>query len=327
MDLSYFDALAANPSWPAEDARFTYQPPLSPLSCEHNVVILRVVPTGRKASAGIEIEPRSPSLKVRSELEAAEEGQARIEVHQRKTGAGMLFEVSGEALKGAKPETLYRNVSDPAWFTGLLLKDALKGEGILLRGKLLQGETVLPEAEVVATHRSLPLADLLRTMNKESDNLYAEQLLKTLGAERYGPPGSADKGIQAVKAFLDTLGVKPEGCRMADGSGLSRANSLSAEVLVGVLAWMHKQFRLSPEFVSSLPVAGGDGTLGKRLSQFPGLSRAKTGTLTGVSSLAGYAVNKRGGVVAFAILVNGYDVPAAEVRGLQDEMVKRLTSW
>jgi D-alanyl-D-alanine carboxypeptidase/D-alanyl-D-alanine-endopeptidase (penicillin-binding protein 4) len=164
-------------------------------------------------------------------------------------------------------------------------------------------------------------------MNKESDNLYAEQVLKSLGAERFGAPGSAEKGIQAVKMFLDTLGVKPEGYRLVDGSGLSRGNSLSPEVLVKVLAWMYRQFQLSPEFVSTLPVAGEDGTLSHRLSQISRLSRAKTGTLKGVSSLAGYAVNKRGEVVAFAVMVNGHSVPASAIRDLQDEVVKKLNSW
>ncbi len=185
----------------------------------------------------------------------------------------------------------------------------------------------LPEARRLAVHRSRPLADLLRTMNKESDNLYAEQVLKALGAERVGPPGSAEKGLRSVKAFLDTLGVNPEEFRLVDGSGLSRSNAVSPEVLVNVLAWMYRQFKLSPEFVSSLPVAGEDGTLAHRLGQFSRLSRAKTGTLKGVSSIAGYAVNRRGEVLAFAVLVNGYSGPVPGIRGLLDEFVKRLNGW
>ncbi len=326
LDASYQDTLLFGSGWSPDDAPYPYHPTLSAFVCHHNFVTLIVRSKKQGGFARTEAEPKSRTVKVRSHVEVVEEGATRVQITQKNTPYGVIFELSGDIVAGNKDETFARNIADPAWFTGNLFREALLTEGIRIRGKILKGTTP-PEAKALAVHRSQTLADLLRTMNKESDNFYAEQVLKTLGAERYGPPGTADKGIQAVKAFLDTLGIKPDEYRMADGSGLSRQNLLSAGVLVNILTWMYRQFRLSPEFVSTLPVAGEDGTLTRRLSQASRLSRAKTGTLKGVSSLAGYAVNTRGEVLAFAVLVNGHAVPASEIRDLQDEVVKRLNAW
>ena len=326
LDASYQDTLLYGAGWSPDDAPYPYHPTLSAFVCHHNFVTLTVRPRKPGGLARVEAEPKSRAVRVKSQVAVVGEGTTRVQIQQKNTPSGVLFELTGEIVAGNKDETFTRNIADPAWFTGNLFREALQAEGIRIRGKVIKG-TSPPGAKTFVVHRSQALADLLRTMNKESDNLYAEQVIKALGAERMGAPASAEKGIQAVKMFLDTLGVKPEGYRLVDGSGLSRANALSPEVLVKVLAWMYRQFKLSPEFVSTLPVAGEDGTLTRRLDQASRLSRAKTGTLKGVSSLAGYAVNKRGEVVAFAVLVNGHAVPASEIRDLQDEVVKRLVGW
>jgi len=326
LDASYQDTLLYGAGWSPDDATFPYHPTLSAFVFHHNFVTLTVRSRKPGGLARVEAEPKSRAVRIKNQIAVVGKGATRIQIQQKNTPSGVLFELTGEIVAGNKDETFTRNIADPAWFTGNLFREALFAEGIRIRGKVMKGPSP-PGLKTLAVHRSQALADILRTMNKESDNLYAEQVLKALGAERMGPPGSAEKGIQAVKTFLDTLGVKSEGCRLADGSGLSRANALSPEVLVKVLAWIYRQFKLSPEFVSSLPVAGEDGTLTRRLDQASRLSRAKTGTLKGVSSLAGYAVNRRGEVLAFAVLVNGHAVPASEIRDLQDEVVKRLVAW
>lgn len=326
LDGSYLDTLIFGQGWSLEDTLHPYHPTLSAFVCEHNFVTLIVRPKERGGFADVEAVPGSRSVKVKSRVQVVAEGPAEITIRQRMTPRGVTFELTGRIPQGEKDETFTRNVSSPARFSGDLFKESLLAEGIRIRGSVEMGMTP-PGAKLLAEHKSQPLAGLLRTMNKESDNLYAETVLKTLGAEQYGPPGTAEKGLRAVKAFLDTLRVKPEEYRLVDGSGLSRSNALSPEVLVRVLAWMYQQFKLSPEFVSTLPMAGKDGTLIRRLYQVPGLSRAKTGTLKGVSSIAGYAVNKRGEVLAFAILVNGYPGTISEVHDFQDEVVKRLNAW
>lgn len=326
LDASYQDTLLYGSGWSPDDVPYPYHPTLSAFVCHHNFVSLTVRSRKLGGLARVEADPKSRVVNVKSKVAVVGEGTTHVQIQQKNTPNGVLFELTGEIVAENKDETFTRNIADPAWFTGNLFREALLAEGLRIRGKVVK-EASPPDAKTLAVHRSQALADLLRTMNKESDNLYAEQVLKALGAERMGPPGSAEKGIQVVKMFLDTLGVKPEGYRLVDGSGLSRANALSPEVLVKVLAWMYRQFKLSPEFVSTLPVAGEDGTLTRRLSQASRLSRAKTGTLSGVSSLAGYAVNRRGEVLAFAVLVNGASVPASEIRDLQDEVVKRLVAW
>jgi len=326
LDGSYLDTLRFGEGWSPEDTLYPYHPMLSAFVCEHDFVTLTVSPKARGKYARVEVEPRTRAVQARSKVEVVDEGRVSIRISQKATRYGVTFDLSGHIASGNKDEAFTRNVADPAWLAGNLFREALLAEGIRMRGKVREG-TSPAEAKTIAVHRSQALADLLRTMNKESDNLYAEQVLKTLGAERAGPPGSADKGLLAVRGFLDTLGVRQDSYRIVDGSGLAHANTLSAETLVEVLAWIYKQFRLSPEFVSTLPVAGEDGTLARRLGQASRLTRAKTGTLTGVSSLAGYAVDKRGEVLAFAILVNGFPGPVSEIRDIQDEVVKKLNVW
>ena len=211
---------------------------------------------------------------------------------------------------------------------GLLLKTVLIEKGVHVPGETVSG-TVPSDAQVVAKHLSPPLADILKLMNKPSDNWIAELIFKTIGAEEMGEPGTWQKGRQAVTEFLSEIMGDPPVHRFVDGSGLSRYNLLNAELLTNLLIYMYQDFQLMPEYLASLPVAGVDGTLKNRMQGMYAekVLRAKTGTLSGVSALAGYTVTADDEVFAFGILISHYVGAPAVARGIQDKIGNYLTGF
>ena len=211
---------------------------------------------------------------------------------------------------------------------GHLLKTALIEKGVHVRGKIVSG-TVPSDAHSVTKHLSPPLTDILRLMNKPSDNWIAELLFKTIGAEVIGEPGTWKKGRGAIADFLEEVMGEPPAHRFVDGSGLSRYNLLNAELLTKLLVYMYHNFELMPEYLASLPIAGVDGTLKNRMQGMVAekVLRAKTGTLSGVSALAGYTVTADDEVFAFGILISHYVGPARSARSIQDKIGNYLTGF
>jgi D-alanyl-D-alanine carboxypeptidase/D-alanyl-D-alanine-endopeptidase (penicillin-binding protein 4) len=176
----------------------------------------------------------------------------------------------------------------------------LRGEGVRVEGRSGTG-TAPADATEVATVPSPPIRDLIRLTNAPSDNFLAEMLVKDLGAQFAGA-GTTAAGVGIVRAQLATLGVHPQ---IVDGSGLSRADRTTPREVVRLLETMHQQ-EVAGAFEGSLAVAGRTGTIRKRMRGTPAQDRckAKTGTLIGVSSLAGVCQAAGGATIAFAMLMN-----------------------
>ena len=233
--------------------------------------------------------------------------------------------ISPLSIREVKPNA---NTMSRALACGHLLKSALIEKGIHVTGKIVSG-TVPSDAHRVAKHLSPPLADLLKLMNKPSDNWIAELVFKTIGAEVMGEPGTWKKGREAIAEFLGEIMDEPPIHRFVDGSGLSRYNLLNAELLTRLLVYMYHNFEVMPEFLASLPIAGVDGTLKNRMQGVSAekVLRAKTGTLSGVSALAGYTVTADDEVFAFGILISHYIGPARSARSIQDKIGNYLTGF
>jgi D-alanyl-D-alanine carboxypeptidase/D-alanyl-D-alanine-endopeptidase (penicillin-binding protein 4) len=184
----------------------------------------------------------------------------------------------------------------------------------------------------IAVHDSQPLPDVLRFMNKSSDNYVAETVLKTLGAETRATPGPASwaDGLAAMSSALARVGLPRGSYRAENGSGLFAASEVTARQLITLLSAAHEDYRIGPDLLASLPIGGVDGTLAKRWHGHAaqGRVRAKTGTLDRVVTLAGYLGADSGKPLAFAILLN--DVPPnqrAAARALMDELVDVLAAY
>jgi D-alanyl-D-alanine carboxypeptidase/D-alanyl-D-alanine-endopeptidase (penicillin-binding protein 4) len=210
--------------------------------------------------------------------------------------------------------------SNPPSFAATRLDAWLGIRGVKISRAPRSGTTP-PTAELVASVRSPSIAALVRQTNHISDNYYAEMLLKGLGA-RFGDAGSTAAGVAVVKSFQGSLGVSST---VLDGSGLSRGNAISPRAVGRLLTvargrpWFHAFYR-------SLPLAGRKGTLRKRMRRTAaaGRCRAKTGTLRGVSGLAGYCKTRSGGRFLFALIMNGVNVYRA--RAAQDRIAAALAA-
>ncbi len=233
--------------------------------------------------------------------------------------------ISALSIRSIEPDA---KTGSRAIACGHLLKTTLTQKGVDVTGEVVSG-TVPSEANRVATHLSPPLADIIKLMNKPSDNWIAEMLFKAIGAEVKGEPGTWKKGREAVAEFLGEIMDEPPAHRFVDGSGLSRYNLLNTELLTKLLVYIYHNFELMPEFMTSLPIAGVDGTLKNRMQGMYAEKtlRAKTGTLSGVSALAGYTTTADGEVFAFGILVSHYVGSAASARGIQDKIGNYLTQF
>jgi D-alanyl-D-alanine carboxypeptidase/D-alanyl-D-alanine-endopeptidase (penicillin-binding protein 4) len=181
------------------------------------------------------------------------------------------------------------------------------------------------DLRVVAAHEGAPLSRLVEEVNKESQNLHAELLLRRLGARATGV-GTTEAGLDAVAGFLDRLSVPRSGWGLKDGSGLSHTNLVTPRGLVALLVAMDRHPHAA-SFRASLPVAGRDGNLERRMRGTPAEGRieAKPGTLQGVDALAGHAATSSGDRVAFVVIVNNHVRRSADARKAIDAVAVALS--
>lgn len=208
---------------------------------------------------------------------------------------------------------------DPALCLATAVHDGLVASGIPVEGGVVI--RAAPEAATLAVLASAPLRDLVRKMLVESDNLYAECILRAL--DRVGP-GEDRVARDRVMAVLAAAGVE-DGVKLVDGSGLSRYSLVSAEAMVRVTTWVQTR-PWGPELIALLPIAGREGTLQGRMVGTPaeGRVRAKTGSMTGVRNIVGFVRNTTGEELVFAVMLNGLMVPPSEAIAVQDRVVALL---
>jgi D-alanyl-D-alanine carboxypeptidase/D-alanyl-D-alanine-endopeptidase (penicillin-binding protein 4) len=208
----------------------------------------------------------------------------------------------------------------PALAAASLFRDALRAHGVVVTGRAVVGKAS-PEASPLGEVQSPPLGEILRFMDRDSDNFTAELLLKQVAAVN-GVVGTSAAGAAEVRELLATAHVPLAGVRIVDGSGLSSYDRLTARAIVAILraAWDDREIKSA--FVSALAVAGRSGTLKDRLRRPParGAVQAKTGTTSLASALSGY-VRRR---YVFSVLQNGHPVSYWWARRAQDRFVTVL---
>lgn len=198
------------------------------------------------------------------------------------------------------------------------LRQALVNEGVVLFAPILQRELMGMNYEL--SRRTHTVEQVLHRMMKQSDNLYAESMFYQLGLMQ-GKPSTPRKSRQAVEALLRKMGKGHIPHRFADGSGLSLYNYVTPEIEVAFLRYAHANDEIYSYLYPSMPIAGVDGTLAKRMKNTPAADNvhAKTGTVTGISSLAGYATAPNGHLLCFSIINQGV-MKSAYARAFQDKI-------
>jgi len=310
VDDTFFDAQYEGPGWEQDDSDRPYMAGAGAVSLNYNAVAVHVHPAEKPGEPGrVELEPASDFFVLENHaVTAPARSRTRIAVQSLPQGNRQKIVVDARLPAGRRGGPVWRRISNPPMYAGETLKAMLAEQGIRVRGKVRKG--AVPQAlRPFHVDWSEPLAILVHTVNKWSQNHMSEMLLKTLGAELQGEPGTWSKGVAAVEEMLASeVGIPPGSFVMKNGSGLNDTNRFSARQLVRVLAWAREQLLVSPELLTSLPVAGIDGTVRNRMGGTPaqGRIRAKTGTLQNVTALSGYATSMGGRQLAFSILVNDY---------------------
>ena len=332
FDDTLFDRQWTHPSWEARDLQKAYAAPVSALIVNDNCIDVTLRPAESAGAAALwSMVPQNDAVEI---VNRCTSGGGADPVINR-PGQRMRFVVSGQC--GKQWEFPSVAVSDPVAFFAGTFRTALRGHGIvvgpeirMVRVRLPNGD-LPPDLTILAQHRT-PLPEVLIRVGKNSQNLFTEALLKRLGFEwsrRSGwaePIGSWETGRSAMLDFARRVGVAMAPSDYHDGSGLSRANRMSAAQAVGLLNHMHGH-AARDLFVSSLAVAGRDGSLRKRMADVPGTIYAKTGYLSGVRTLSGYVVTPSGRWFAFSVLFNGIKGPTGPFNKVHDKVCRLLADW
>lgn len=333
--------------WSWDDETYYYSAQLSGLSFNDNVIHMQVAGRREGQPATIDWQPfRTSYVEVVNQTRTTAPGTGIKEGYERQRGTNRLL-ISTQVPAG-QVESEELTVENPTLFTVHVLREALLHAGLPVGGRAVDVDdlSIKPDyagdaLRQVASHTSLPLSAIALMINKPSQNLYADLVLKTLGVERpVGPeeqerknltPGSSRMGVAAASRTFARAGVDTSRIQLVDGSGLSRLNLITPEMTLALLRymWNHPDPAVKEAFYQSLPVAGVDGTLRNRLKQGPAFRnvRAKTGSLGNVSTLSGYVQSGGGTPLAFVVMANHYTVPTRKVREAQDALLTLLARY
>ena len=324
-DDSFFDNKKRVKTWIKNPGAQAYEAPLGALSFNFNTVQAYVSP-GIKAGnkPKIIIEPDTEYITLDNQAKTLKPGKRnRLIVNRVEHNGFDEITVSGGITLSQARAQYFLNITDPTQYTLSVLKKYLAHAGIKFTGKIEQRR--VPEGAMkLLTHDSEPLTLALQGLNKFSNNFVAEQILKTIGAEKYGQPGTTLKGLKAFKEYLIKLGYQQNQYQVLDGSGLSRQNRLSPQIIIDVLRHVKNDLGVYPEFVSALGVMGVDGNVKNRMRGVKSSERArvKTGTLNFVSALSGYFQSRDDETFAFSILMNSLKCSNGRIKKLQDQIIR-----
>lgn len=323
-----FDDKPLGKGWPWDLESYWFEAPSGAISFNDNVVNINVTTDSNKAV--ISIVPDVNYMVINNNIQVVDgDSASSIDVY-RERGTN-LVNVFGVIHEGDSVQT-FVTVNNPTQYAMVVLKKILGEKGIEVKGYPID---IAAASEPVSLNLikklfswySLPFKEIIKVINKNSENFFAEQLIKTIGFEEKDF-GSIDTGVEAMRELIQDMGINPDNMVIADGSGLSRLSLVTPRQFVTLLNFMYKSRYFIPYF-NSLPIAGIDGTLGKRLKNTKAANkvRAKTGYLDAVRSLSGYAFTGDNEPVAFSIIANNFLVPYKLVDNLQDLVCIRLSNF
>lgn len=321
VDDSFFDGPMAAEGAERDTSSYAYMAHAGALSVSFNAIAVHVLPAAVPGeNARILVEPPSGYALLQGGVSTTSRGRSFVNVDVEPYGDRSVVQLSGRIARGDPGRSYWRRVDNPVIFAGEVLRSTLERVGIKVRGRLQRG-LVGDDVTRLVSLSSPPLRELVDRINKHSNNFMASQLAHTLGAERFGAPGSWTKGQTAIVDFLEQeVGVPRDSYELGNASGLHDVNRVSPRTIARLLEYMYRQPGLRPEYMASLAVAGGNGTLRDRMrdSHAAHQLRAKTGTLSTASALSGYVTTRQGDELAFSIIVNHYKQGLDAVLRVQD---------
>ncbi len=336
VDATYFDSVRYNPTWKTSYADDYYAAPISAVTLAPNadfdagtvIINVRAGSVGRKAKITTTPASAAAALDLRNLTTTGKKGSSSTISASRPYGSGTIT-IRGRIGSGRSTTRLI-TVSRPDLYAAAVFRAELKKAGVTVRGATTALATPASGRRVIGTDYSMPLSQLLVPFMKLSNNMHAEALTKAMGAQRSGAPGSWTNGLAATRAYLSATGVPMSGLVLADGSGLTRSNTITPRAMGTLLVKVQRETWF-PVFKASLPVAGNSsrmigGTLRRRMNGTRAANNAwaKTGTLTGVTALSGYVRGRDGHLYVFAMLSQ---YTGSSPRPVEDKLVVTLAGW
>jgi serine-type D-Ala-D-Ala carboxypeptidase/endopeptidase (penicillin-binding protein 4) len=343
-DESYLRGEALGDGWLWNDVQWYFGAEISALSINGNETTLTVTP-GSKTGDAVDVRFDVPTdyFQVKNDADTLERGTPTT-IGITRGLSDNEFRIWGQFPAGGRGFSARLAAHRPALWAAKLFRDALRARGINVEGearlrdaRMSVDERFDPQSAVeLASVRSKTLAEIVRSTNKESINLFAELILRTLGKERgeTAPDpdphkmrvrGDDEAGCAVIRVWLERAGVPTDGLSLHDGSGLSRLDLVTPEATAGLLKAVAGTASATV-FRDSLPVAGRDGTLGGRLRSVAGRIQAKTGTLTYNNSLSGYLTTGQEEPLVFSIFCNNETAEGSSTQ-LIDEIARLVASY
>ncbi|HYJ78115.1 MAG TPA: D-alanyl-D-alanine carboxypeptidase/D-alanyl-D-alanine-endopeptidase [Longimicrobiaceae bacterium] len=327
-DESFFDSVRVRGDWETYDLRWWYAAPTGAIGFNDNSIEFRIQPglaAGRPAR--VAWDPPSAYVEVDNRAVTASAGRAHTVDLERVPGTRRI-RLYGQVPVNAGTDTEFFAVDDPARFAATVFREVLASRGIAVdsvRVRVVSDPALSPPAAgaPLAEYRSDPLPRVIGPILLNSQNWFAEQLVKTLGREVRGE-GSWEAGLAVESDFLTgVVGIDSADFVLRDGSGLSAGNLVTPRALVRLLDYVDRTPRQAL-VRRALPVSGGDGSLRARFPDLPGRVAAKTGYIGNVDSLSGFVTMAGGRVAIFSIIANKSGQPSARMKAGIDEVVRAI---
>ncbi|MEM1107588.1 MAG: D-alanyl-D-alanine carboxypeptidase/D-alanyl-D-alanine-endopeptidase [Planctomycetota bacterium] len=331
LDDRIFDQARVHDDWPRDQLHRYYCAQIGAINFHENLLAVLPVPSDNLGQTPVvQLFPYYPNLRTQNRATTGRVDDFRI---QRAPDSNRFVFLGSVRNRRSQP---YRvTVEDPAMFFGEFFRHKLRQAGVRVNRvvRLKPAEVIDDESTEVLHQLNTTLAGVIDRTNQDSQNMFAEALLKRMGHELTGEPGSFKNGTSAVRLFLrDRMSsrVGLTAVRVADGSGLSKNNRATARVLVEVLRSMREDATLGPIFAASLSHAGHTGTLRQRLRDLRSDVYGKSGYLGAsadyASTLSGFLVRSDGRTYAFAMLFNGFRPPltSTRIKEVQDQVLTKI---
>ena len=296
--------------------------PISALSLNYNSLTIYITPQGPRQPAKVHIDPELPLFRVHNRTKTTQsKPKEKPSVILKQEADHVSVVVAGHIGAQEEQLTLYRAVPTPELYAAHLFASHLQRAGGNLMGKIKHG--TCPNGEVLVQHESKPLSQIIFGLNKFSNNFIAEMLLRAFGGEH-----TPESGKAAILNWLEEKKIPADKLILDNGSGLSKKTRIPARTLVRALKAAATDTSYGPEFLTSLPIAGLDGTLKRRLQdpETQGTARAKTGWLSDVVSMTGIAESRSGRKLAYSMLFNIQPNKNWEVRKLIDDLLRVIVA-
>lgn len=328
-----FDEESLGAGWSWDYLVYGYAAPVSALQYNENVAEIVVRPgTAVGLQAAVSVRPEGSGLTVENHVTTSAPG-GRPTIELRRMAGSDRLDAGGAIPLGAAETARTVAVDNPARFfaqafRSVLVKSGIRvlGDGVAVRN--LETVPDLSASTTLLSRRSAPLSEIAKVLMKVSQNLYAETLLKTLGLQ--AGAGTVEAGQKVVQEVLEAWGVEPRSYVLVDGSGLSRYNYVTAEMLVRILRHIYMDPRHRGPFIDALPTGGVEGgTLARRFqgTRAAGNVHAKTGSIANMRALSGFVQTADGEPLAFSIIANNFTLPQATIDATTDLAVERLANF